>query len=127
MRFLPSIIRVLSPSLRTLSLVCAASLALSSIGTAQAASSTSTQGKSAMSTTPHVKLQTNHGDLLIELDAEKAPKTVENFLTYVKEGFFDGTVFHRVINNFMVQGGGFEAGMKQKQVVEKEDPARPVG
>ncbi|HEY9279586.1 MAG TPA: peptidylprolyl isomerase [Eoetvoesiella sp.] len=68
-----------------------------------------------MSTTPRVKLQTNHGDIVIELDAEKAPKTVENFLTYVKEGFFDGTVFHRVINNFMVQGGGFEAGMKQKQ------------
>ena len=67
-----------------------------------------------MSTTPRVKLQTSMGDLLIELNAEKAPKTVENFLTYVKEGFFDGTVFHRVINNFMIQGGGFEAGMKQK-------------
>src|SRR3546814_20165771 len=68
-----------------------------------------------MSTTPRVKLQTNHGDITIELDAEKAPKTVESFLTYVKEGFYDGTIFHRVINNFMVQGGGFDAGMKQKQ------------
>ncbi|NYT63165.1 peptidylprolyl isomerase [Alcaligenaceae bacterium] len=68
-----------------------------------------------MSTTPHVKLQTNQGDLVIELDAEKAPKTVESFLTYVNEGFYDGTIFHRVINNFMVQGGGFDAGMKQKQ------------
>ncbi|MGB3291282.1 MAG: peptidylprolyl isomerase [Burkholderiaceae bacterium] len=68
-----------------------------------------------MSTTPHVKLQTNQGDILIELDAEKAPKTVENFLTYVKEGFYDGTIFHRIINNFMIQGGGFDAGMKQKQ------------
>lgn len=68
-----------------------------------------------MSTTPRVKLQTTMGEMLIELDAEKAPKTVENFLTYVKEGFFDGTVFHRVINNFMVQGGGFDADMKQKQ------------
>lgn len=68
-----------------------------------------------MSTTPHVKLQTNLGDLVIELDAEKAPKTVESFLVYVSEGFYDGTIFHRVINNFMVQGGGFDAGMKQKQ------------
>ena len=67
-----------------------------------------------MSTTPRVKLQTSQGDILIELDAEKAPKTVENFLTYVKEGFYDGTIFHRVINNFMIQGGGFEPGMKQK-------------
>lgn len=67
-----------------------------------------------MTTTPRVKLQTNQGDMLIELDAEKAPKTVENFLTYVKEGFYDGTIFHRVINNFMVQGGGFDANMKQK-------------
>ncbi|MBB5213682.1 peptidylprolyl isomerase [Parapusillimonas granuli] len=68
-----------------------------------------------MSTTPRVNLQTNQGAILIELDAEKAPKTVENFLTYVREGFYDGTIFHRVINNFMIQGGGFEAGMKQKQ------------
>jgi peptidyl-prolyl cis-trans isomerase B (cyclophilin B) len=74
----------------------------------------STQGKS-MSTHPHVKLHTNKGDMLIELDAEKAPKTVENFLAYVQEGFYNGTIFHRVINNFMIQGGGFEPGMKQKQ------------
>ncbi|WP_372871105.1 peptidylprolyl isomerase [Paenalcaligenes niemegkensis] len=67
-----------------------------------------------MSTTPQVKLQTNKGDILIELNAEKAPETVANFLTYVKDGFYDGTVFHRVINNFMVQGGGFDANMKQK-------------
>ena len=67
-----------------------------------------------MSTTPRVKLQTSMGDITIELDAEKAPKTVENFLTYVKEDFFNGTVFHRVINNFMIQGGGFDTGMKQK-------------
>ncbi|MFK0375457.1 cyclophilin [Pandoraea aquatica] len=61
-----------------------------------------------------VELHTNHGVIRIELDAAKAPKTVENFLNYVKNGFYDGTVFHRVINGFMVQGGGFEAGMKQK-------------
>ena len=61
-----------------------------------------------------VKLTTNHGDILIELDAEKAPLSVANFLNYVRNGHYDGTVFHRVIKGFMVQGGGFEAGMKQK-------------
>ncbi|WP_313297006.1 peptidylprolyl isomerase [Diaphorobacter sp.] len=55
-----------------------------------------------------------HGNIVIELDAEKAPKSAENFLNYVKKGFYDGTVFHRVINGFMVQGGGFEPGMQQK-------------
>ncbi|WP_188074474.1 peptidylprolyl isomerase [Pusillimonas sp. ANT_WB101] len=69
-----------------------------------------------MSTSPRVNLQTSKGDVVIELFAEKSPKSVENFLTYVREGFYDGTVFHRVINNFMVQGGGFEVGMKQKTV-----------
>ncbi|MEO6986634.1 MAG: peptidylprolyl isomerase [Paralcaligenes sp.] len=68
-----------------------------------------------MSTNPRVKLHTNMGDMVIELDAEKAPKTVANFLSYVNEGFYDGTIFHRIISNFMVQGGGFEPGMKQKQ------------
>lgn len=61
-----------------------------------------------------VKLHTNHGVITLELDAEKAPKTVENFLQYVKDGHFDGTIFHRVINGFMIQGGGFAPGMSQK-------------
>ena len=61
-----------------------------------------------------VRLQTNYGPVTLELYADKAPKTVENFLDYVRAGFYDGTVFHRVINGFMIQGGGFEAGMKQK-------------
>jgi peptidyl-prolyl cis-trans isomerase B (cyclophilin B) len=61
-----------------------------------------------------VKLHTNHGTITLELDAEKAPKTVENFLQYVRDGFFDGTIFHRVIDGFMIQGGGFEPGMTQK-------------
>src|SRR5690606_879881 len=91
--------RALALPLRTFSLVCAASLAMSLGGAAQAASSTSTQGTS-MSTSPRVSLHTSQGDILIELDAEKAPKSVENFLTYVKEGFYDGTIFHRVIPNF---------------------------
>ncbi|WP_431226889.1 peptidylprolyl isomerase [Burkholderia contaminans] len=61
-----------------------------------------------------VELHTNHGVIKLELDTAKAPKTVENFLNYVKKGHYDGTVFHRVINGFMIQGGGFEPGLKQK-------------
>ncbi|HOY70762.1 MAG TPA: peptidylprolyl isomerase [Methylotenera sp.] len=61
-----------------------------------------------------VKLQTNFGDITIELNAEKAPITVANFLQYVDSGFFDGTIFHRVIDNFMIQGGGFDEKMQQK-------------
>ena len=61
-----------------------------------------------------VKLTTNHGDIVIELDAEKAPETVKNFLAYVEAGHYDNTIFHRVINGFMIQGGGFEPGMQQK-------------
>ncbi len=63
-----------------------------------------------------VKLHTNHGIITIELNAEKAPVTVKNFLDYVNSGFYNGTIFHRVIDGFMVQGGGFEPGMTQKPV-----------
>ena len=61
-----------------------------------------------------VKLHTSLGTITLELYAAKAPKTVENFLQYVRDGFFDGTIFHRVIDGFMIQGGGFEPGMTQK-------------
>ena len=61
-----------------------------------------------------VVLHTNFGDITLELDAEKAPKTVANFLEYVNSGHFNGTIFHRVIDGFMIQGGGFEPGMGQK-------------
>jgi peptidyl-prolyl cis-trans isomerase B (cyclophilin B) len=61
-----------------------------------------------------VLLKTNKGDITLTLDAAKAPKSVANFLQYVKSGHYDGTIFHRVIDNFMVQGGGMTAGMKQK-------------
>ena len=61
-----------------------------------------------------VKLHTNLGTITLELEAEKAPATVENFLAYVNGGFYSNTIFHRVIDGFMVQGGGFEPGMKQK-------------
>jgi peptidyl-prolyl cis-trans isomerase B (cyclophilin B) len=61
-----------------------------------------------------IKLTTNHGVIGLELNAEKAPKTVANFLAYVEAGHYNNTVFHRVIKNFMIQGGGMEPGMKQK-------------
>ena len=61
-----------------------------------------------------VLITTNHGDIKLELDAEKAPKTVANFLAYAESGHYTGTIFHRVIDGFMIQGGGFEPGMKQK-------------
>ncbi len=62
-----------------------------------------------------VKLETTMGDIVIELDEKTAPVTVKNFLTYVEEGFFDGTIFHRVIPNFMIQGGGFTPDMIQEK------------
>ena len=61
-----------------------------------------------------ITFSTSHGDITIELFADEAPVTVENFLAYVDSGHFDGTIFHRVIPGFMIQGGGFDAGMKQK-------------
>jgi peptidyl-prolyl cis-trans isomerase B (cyclophilin B) len=65
-----------------------------------------------------VIFKTNYGDITVELNYDKAPKTAENFAQYVKDGFYDGTVFHRVIENFMIQGGGFEPGMAQKETRE---------
>ena len=67
---------------------------------------------------PKVLIKTNMGDITVELNAEKAPKSVENFLQYVKDGFYNGTIFHRVIDNFMIQGGGFTPDLRQK-------PTRP--
>ncbi len=61
-----------------------------------------------------VNMKTSLGDLTIELESERAPKTVDNFLNYCREGFYDGTIFHRVIPGFMVQGGGMEPGMTEK-------------
>jgi peptidyl-prolyl cis-trans isomerase A (cyclophilin A) len=83
-------------------LFLAALFAFASIAHAQAAN-------------PRVELKTNLGAIVLELYPDKAPKTVANFLQYVKDGHYNGTVFHRVIDGFMIQGGGFEAGLKQKQ------------
>ena len=63
---------------------------------------------------PVVELDTNMGAIVIELNEEKAPKTVENFLNYVKSGQYDGTIFHRIIDGFMIQGGGMDAEMNEK-------------
>jgi len=68
---------------------------------------------------PSVLLKTNHGDITLELDAAKAPKSVANFLAYVNSGHYDGTIFHRVIDNFMIQGGGMTTGMKQKPTLDQ--------
>ena len=62
----------------------------------------------------NIILETNHGDIEVELNADKAPVTVENILAYVRDGFYDGTIFHRVIKGFMIQGGGFDQDMTQK-------------
>lgn len=68
--------------------------------------------------TVRVQMNTTFGSMTLELDQEKAPKTVANFVNYANDGFYNGTIFHRVINNFMVQGGGFETNMQQKPTAE---------
>nr|VFK55439.1 MAG: peptidyl-prolyl cis-trans isomerase B (cyclophilin B) [Candidatus Kentron sp. TUN]VFK55496.1 MAG: peptidyl-prolyl cis-trans isomerase B (cyclophilin B) [Candidatus Kentron sp. TUN]VFK61624.1 MAG: peptidyl-prolyl cis-trans isomerase B (cyclophilin B) [Candidatus Kentron sp. TUN] len=68
-------------------------------------------------TNPKVRLKTNLGDITLSLYAQKAPETVSNFLRYVKDGFYDGTIFHRVIADFMNQGGGFKPGMIEKETL----------
>ena len=68
----------------------------------------------ALGQNPQVELKTSRGSIVVELYADKAPKTVANFLQYVKDGFYNGTIFHRVIDGFMIQGGGFERDMREK-------------
>ena len=97
-----------------LSLACLACL-LAVVGSASGAEP---EKAPAAPSHPHVLFETSKGNFTIELYPDKAPKTVENFLQYVKTGFFDGTIFHRVIPDFMIQGGGFTADMTQK-------PAKP--
>ena len=75
--------------------------------------------------TPMITLKTNKGDIEIALNADKAPISAENFLKYAKEGQYNGTIFHRVIPGFMIQGGGFEPGMQQKQV-GAQSPMKPI-
>ena len=68
-----------------------------------------------MAQAPRVRLSTSLGDIVMELDCVRAPKTTDNFLAYVREGYYDSTIFHRVVDNFMIQAGGFESDMKPKQ------------
>jgi len=77
---------------------------------------TGVTGCNAADQATRVRMETSKGVIVLELNAEKAPKTVANFMGYVNAGFYDGTIFHRVIDGFMVQGGGFTADMKQKPV-----------
>ena len=100
--------------MRSLVLVGMLPLVCLSAQAAPPSTSTPKQGVTSMSTNPRVKMTTSLGDIVITLDAAKAPKTVANFLAYVNDGFYNGTIFHRVIDGFMVQGGGFESGLKQK-------------
>ena len=79
-----------------------------------ALASTALTSLGALAANPMVELKTNQGEIVVEVFADKAPKSAENFVQYVKDGFYDGTVFHRVIDGFMVQGGGFDADLKQK-------------
>lgn len=88
---------------RSLGLLSAALVGFGLLGTAHAQTAPT-----------KVKLSTSLGDIVLELNAEKAPKSVENFVQYVKDGHYDGLVFHRVIPGFMIQGGGFSADMQQK-------------
>ena len=74
---------------------------------------------SALAENPIVKLETSEGDITVVLFADKSPETVENFLAHVDEGFYENTVFHRIIDNFMVQGGGFDVDLKQKKTERK--------
>jgi len=85
------------------------------VGCEEEGPSVSTEAKEKAVEVKKVKLETNMGDIVIELNEEKAPITVANFLRYVEEGFYDGIIFHRVIKKFMIQGGGFEVNLQRKQ------------
>lgn len=99
---------------RNLLVLCASALFILGAAPAGAASSNPAP-KETSSMNPRVKFSTSLGDFVLELDAEKAPNTAKNFVEYASSGFYDGTIFHRVIGNFMIQGGGFEPGLKQKE------------
>ncbi len=90
-------------------------LVLASLVLAASAASAAPAPAPAPAKNPRVALETSKGKIVIELDAAKAPKSTENFLSYVRSGFYNGTIFHRVIDNFMIQGGAFKPDMTQKQ------------
>jgi peptidyl-prolyl cis-trans isomerase A (cyclophilin A) len=104
--------RTLHNPLRRLTLLVAATSAALALAAPAAFAQTTTAAKAA---SPQVKITTSMGDITLELYPDKAPKTVENFLQYVKDKHYDNTIFHRVINTFMVQGGGFDAKFVEKK------------
>ena len=93
---------------------CASNSSIASQTQPNSTSNTNNQ-ETIMSNMPVVELETSMGNITIELNQEKAPKTVENFLTYVKSGQYEGTIFHRIIDGFMIQGGGMDAEMNEKK------------
>ncbi|MBD3162531.1 MAG: peptidyl-prolyl cis-trans isomerase [Candidatus Eisenbacteria bacterium] len=96
--------------------LCGALLSGTALASEEAAQSEpAVQSETKEDANPVVLMETSMGNIKLELYPEKAPKTVENFLGYVEDGFYDGTIFHRVIKNFMIQGGGFTPDMDQKQ------------
>ena len=97
-------------ALATAGIIIAAAWAWFSFNQAPPKAKIETQGGINM-----IKLETNKGDILLSLDVEKAPETTANFVQYVRDGHYDGTIFHRVINGFMIQGGGFDKDMNQKE------------
>jgi peptidyl-prolyl cis-trans isomerase A (cyclophilin A) len=103
--------RTLHNPLRRLTLLVAATSAALALAAPAAFAQTATAAKAA---SPQVKITTSMGDITLELYPDKAPKTVENFLQYVKDKHYDNTIFHRVMDGFMIQGGGFNADMAQK-------------
>ncbi len=116
----------------------AAAMAAASTGLAWAQATTPSPAPAAAAAAPRVRLQTSQGDIVLELYPDKAPRTVENFLQYVRDKHYDGTIFHRVIDNFMVQGGGFDDKFTQKptrapvrhegrEALEKGGPRNTVG
>ncbi len=90
------------------------SLALSALMVIGTQASAATTTDTASQAHPHILMQTSLGDIVLELDRTKAPKSVDNFVKYVQDGFYNGTIFHRVIKDFMIQGGGFTPEMEQK-------------
>ncbi len=93
---------------------CASNSSIASQTQPNSTSNANTQ-ETTMSNMPVVELETSMGNITIELNEEKAPKTVENFLSYVKSGHYEGTIFHRIIDGFMIQGGGMDAEMNEKK------------
>jgi cyclophilin family peptidyl-prolyl cis-trans isomerase len=116
---------------RPLLAIVAATCIAASVANVSAQAPKAAEKTAAVSGKPQVEMKTSLGTIVIELDAAAAPKTVENFLEYVKSGFYEGTIYHRIIKNFMAQGGGFDKAMAQKPtrapVINEGEQAEKAG